>query len=93
MHANGSSGPTSDAQLAEALQRETSAQEDQSRDWDTDAQANGDADHEHFASDPQSGANMSGTKRKRNFSNRTKTGCLTCRRRKKKCDEGHPICK
>lgn len=31
-------------------------------------------------------------KRKRNFSNRTKTGCLTCRKRKKKCDEGKPEC-
>jgi hypothetical protein len=32
-------------------------------------------------------------KRKRNFSNRTKTGCMTCRRRKKKCDEARPECK
>ena len=24
---------------------------------------------------------------------RSKTGCLTCRRRKKKCDEGKPSCK
>ena len=32
-------------------------------------------------------------KRKRNFSNRTKTGCMTCRRRKKKCDETMPECK
>ncbi|RDW60942.1 hypothetical protein BP6252_12325 [Coleophoma cylindrospora] len=31
-------------------------------------------------------------KRKRNFSNRTKTGCMTCRRRKKKCDENKPEC-
>jgi hypothetical protein len=31
-------------------------------------------------------------KRKRNFSNRTKTGCMTCRRRKKKCDETRPEC-
>jgi hypothetical protein len=31
-------------------------------------------------------------KRKRNFSNRTKTGCMTCRRRKKKCDEARPEC-
>jgi Zn(2)-Cys(6) binuclear cluster domain-containing protein len=26
------------------------------------------------------------------FTNRTKTGCITCRRRKKKCDEGKPHC-
>jgi hypothetical protein len=31
-------------------------------------------------------------KRKRNFSNRTKTGCMTCRKRKKKCDELRPEC-
>ncbi|KAI5778302.1 hypothetical protein EDC01DRAFT_622896 [Geopyxis carbonaria] len=31
-------------------------------------------------------------RRKRVFSNRTKTGCITCRRRKKKCDEGKPEC-
>ena len=93
MQANGTIGPTSDAQLAEALQRETSVQEGQSQGWDAEAQANGEADQERFASDPQSGVTMSGPKRKRNFSNRTKTGCLTCRRRKKKCDEAHPICK
>ena len=33
-----------------------------------------------------------GAKRKRNFSNRTKTGCMTCRKRKKKCEEGHANC-
>ncbi|CBX92088.1 hypothetical protein IAQ61_000276 [Plenodomus lingam] len=31
-------------------------------------------------------------KRKRQFANRTKTGCGTCRRRKKKCDEMKPEC-
>lgn len=31
-------------------------------------------------------------KRKRVFANRTKTGCMTCRRRKKKCDEAKPEC-
>ena len=34
-----------------------------------------------------------GKRRKRVFSNRTKTGCMTCRKRKKKCDELHPECK
>jgi hypothetical protein len=38
-------------------------------------------------------AQMDPKKRKRNFSNRTKTGCLTCRKRKKKCDEQKPECK
>jgi len=32
-------------------------------------------------------------KRKRQFANRTKTGCGTCRKRKKKCDEAKPECK
>lgn len=42
---------------------------------------------------PQPGtAQPGGGKRKRIFSNRTKTGCITCRRRKKKCDEGKPEC-
>ncbi|KAK5171055.1 uncharacterized protein LTR77_004199 [Saxophila tyrrhenica] len=31
-------------------------------------------------------------KRKRLFTNRTKSGCHTCRSRKKKCDEKKPIC-
>jgi hypothetical protein len=31
--------------------------------------------------------------RKRNFANRTRTGCRTCRKRKKKCDERKPFCK
>lgn len=31
-------------------------------------------------------------RRKRQFANRTKTGCGTCRRRKKKCDEAKPEC-
>ncbi|KAJ6258191.1 hypothetical protein Dda_7110 [Drechslerella dactyloides] len=32
------------------------------------------------------------TKTRREFARRTKTGCITCRRRKKKCDEGKPKC-
>lgn len=39
------------------------------------------------------GVRNSDGKRKRVFSNRTKTGCVTCRRRKKKCDEEKPECK
>ncbi|TKA81557.1 hypothetical protein B0A55_02996 [Friedmanniomyces simplex] len=40
----------------------------------------------------QEGGEYDPKKRKRNFSNRTKTGCHTCRRRKKKCDEAKPHC-
>ena len=46
---------------------------------------------QNYNHDSMSGAN--GVRaRKRNFSNRTKTGCLTCRQRKKKCDEARPHC-
>ena len=38
------------------------------------------------------GVQVDPKKRKRQFANRTKTGCGTCRRRKKKCDEGKPEC-
>ncbi|KAI5359748.1 putative zn(2)-C6 fungal-type DNA-binding domain, trimeric LpxA-like superfamily [Septoria linicola] len=44
-----------------------------------------------YASEHSLGADDK-SKRKRNFSNRTKTGCHTCRTRKKKCDEGKPHC-
>lgn len=40
----------------------------------------------------QDNGEMDPKKRKRTFSNRTKTGCHTCRKRKKKCDEGKPHC-
>lgn len=39
-----------------------------------------------------SGSGPEPKKRVRVFSNRTKTGCITCRRRKKKCDEDKPEC-
>lgn len=42
---------------------------------------------------PKTGLPYDRTKRKRAFTNRTKTGCTTCRRRKKKCDEAKPQCK
>lgn len=40
---------------------------------------------------PEDAGEASG-KRKRVFSNRTKSGCHTCRYRKKKCDEAKPFC-
>ncbi len=54
--------------------------------------------------DPSPGANSQGyestthdacgivPKRKRKFCKRTKTGCITCRRKKKKCGEERPQC-
>jgi len=81
----------SEARLAEALQRENGS---------------GPVNRETFVSpetdDPnrqqypgeygQSRSQLAAAKRKRIFSNRTKTGCMTCRKRKKKCDEQHPEC-
>ncbi|KAF2759659.1 trimeric LpxA-like protein [Pseudovirgaria hyperparasitica] len=40
----------------------------------------------------RAGVQVDPKKRKRQFANRTKTGCQTCRRRKKKCDEAKPEC-
>ncbi|CZR60403.1 related to acetyltransferase (nodulation protein nodL) [Phialocephala subalpina] len=80
---------TSDEQLGEALQRASQNMDAQrgygSPDDDRSANPYGYGNREMSAqSDPK--------KRKRNFSNRTKTGCMTCRRRKKKCDESRPEC-
>ncbi|KAK4496718.1 hypothetical protein PRZ48_012701 [Zasmidium cellare] len=46
----------------------------------------------HFMSTLGNADDNDPKRRKRNFSNRTKTGCHTCRTRKKKCDEGKPRC-
>ncbi|KAK3943246.1 transcriptional regulatory protein moc3 [Diplogelasinospora grovesii] len=35
---------------------------------------------------------MSGGRHKKEIKRRTKTGCLTCRKRRIKCDEAHPTC-
>lgn len=81
-----SAGPISaqsDEQMAEHLRRATSQQdsdgEGYSGQYTPEQRRDG-----LLQSDPK--------KRKRNFSNRTKTGCLTCRKRKKKCDEAKPEC-
>ncbi|KAI9800075.1 MAG: hypothetical protein M1825_004257 [Sarcosagium campestre] len=36
---------------------------------------------------------MSGGRHKKEIKRRTKTGCLTCRKRRIKCDEAHPSCR
>ncbi|KAJ6089688.1 hypothetical protein N7467_004904 [Penicillium canescens] len=36
---------------------------------------------------------LSGTRHKKEVKRRTKTGCLTCRKRRIKCDEAHPVCR
>jgi hypothetical protein len=88
----------SDAQLAEALQRE-------SRNMDANQAQRAESLEEEGSHSPSqrpadygkeqtpTGSQVDHKRRKRIFSNRTKTGCLTCRRRKKKCDETKPECK
>lgn len=87
-----------DARMAEALQRENRNYESMTA---HDNFVSPEEDDEHHAQQfseygvrsSQSGHDMDRKRRKRVFSNRTKTGCMTCRRRKKKCDEQHPECK
>ncbi|GFF60133.1 nodulation protein L [Aspergillus udagawae] len=90
----------SDAQLAEVLQRESQDHDGQGlqqKSWSaTNRSTEGPAQtkeplHTFSQEQPQAAIQVA-PKRKRVFSNRTKTGCMTCRRRKKKCDEQHPAC-
>ncbi|KAL1953220.1 hypothetical protein VTO42DRAFT_3386 [Malbranchea cinnamomea] len=92
---------SSDAQLAEALQRDVQGPSTTTttKPWELanrpqseslDPQNPG---HSNEPSQPPPSTETQGRpKKKRAFSNRTKTGCMTCRRRKKKCDEQHPEC-
>ncbi|KAL4981318.1 hypothetical protein BDW68DRAFT_93991 [Aspergillus falconensis] len=89
----------SDAQLAEALQREAQGPGAVQKNWDGGSRPvvegsipSEQASTSSFPQDRSQHAAQVAPKRKRVFSNRTKTGCMTCRRRKKKCDEQHPAC-
>lgn len=90
---------SSDAQLAEALQRDVQGPDHGAKNWSTMPEGESiDSTRKltYSHTPPQErpiGPVQVGPKRKRVFSNRTKTGCMTCRRRKKKCDEQHPSCK
>lgn len=89
----------SDAQLAEVLQREAQGHDTAQKSWGpVNRPLEGGVQGEQPSSlptypqeRPQAAVQVA-PKRKRVFSNRTKTGCMTCRRRKKKCDEQHPAC-
>ncbi|KAL2362965.1 hypothetical protein RJZ56_004108 [Blastomyces dermatitidis] len=89
---------SSDAQLAEALQRDVQGPDHAAKNWPTVPEGESADSTRKFTyshTPPQErpiGPVQVGPKRKRVFSNRTKTGCMTCRRRKKKCDEQHPSC-
>ncbi|KAI9847143.1 MAG: Maltose acetyltransferase [Thelocarpon superellum] len=87
-----------DVRLAEALRRE-SLNVDTSPDSRPGGSPDEDDARSHLRSTdygtdraPSSGVQVDHRRRKRVFSNRTKTGCMTCRRRKKKCDEQKPEC-
>ncbi|KAJ5809120.1 acetyltransferase [Penicillium pulvis] len=86
----------SDAQLADALQREAHSQDPSHRNVNvsrsTPAPTVQSSSSPAYSSERPTTAVQVAPKRKRVFSNRTKTGCMTCRRRKKKCDEQHPAC-
>lgn len=89
----------SDAQLVEALQRDVHSHNTIQKNWGTvnrraDGSTMGDQlpSLSAYAQEPPQTTAQVAPKRKRVFSNRTKTGCMTCRRRKKKCDEQHPAC-
>ncbi|KAK3402020.1 hypothetical protein B0T20DRAFT_128563 [Sordaria brevicollis] len=91
-----SAGPVSgqsEEPMAEHMRRATSQAD--SGDYDNQSP---DGDENRYSDQYTPDQRRDGTvqsdpkKRKRNFSNRTKTGCLTCRRRKKKCDETKPQC-
>jgi hypothetical protein len=80
---------SADDQLREALQREN--QGDSQGHYSESSPAQDDRGVVTYQT-PYGQIQQESKKRKRNFSNRTKTGCLTCRKRKKKCDEARPEC-
>lgn len=84
-----------EAHLANALQRENRGYDSMGpRDQIQYGSPEDDDDpHGHYYGADRSSQDLDRKRRKRVFSNRTKTGCMTCRRRKKKCDEQHPECK
>lgn len=87
-----------DNNLEEALRRASQTMDSHQR-QEYDPDSPGDADRSanpysaHGYEKREMSAGSDPKKRKRNFSNRTKTGCMTCRKRKKKCDEKRPECK
>ncbi|KAI9686546.1 MAG: Maltose acetyltransferase [Bathelium mastoideum] len=87
--------PQSEAHLAEALQRENQGHPQQHIQFQPGMPlANGvqTAPPKSRTGPERPPVIQIDKKRKRVFSNRTKTGCLTCRSRKKKCDETKPAC-
>lgn len=90
-----------EAKMAEVLQEGMRGDDlsGQQRPWnaagrlDTETSDAENTQYGQYGNDGSGQATSQVGKRKRVFSNRTKTGCMTCRKRKKKCDEGHPSCR
>ncbi|KAI5201625.1 hypothetical protein E4T39_05148 [Aureobasidium subglaciale] len=51
------------------------------------------AQHVNNNNNSNSNHQLPGARHKKEIKRRTKTGCLTCRKRRIKCDEGHPACR
>ena len=83
---------TTDSQLSQTLLCETNAQDGQSRFWDGQQSTNDEDSQSLYSPDSPNTITVFRPKQKRNSSNRSKMGCVTCRERKRKCDEAHPIC-
>ncbi|SMQ55810.1 unnamed protein product [Zymoseptoria tritici ST99CH_3D7] len=91
--------PEISAALAESLQRSLEAADSSNRKEPSPERSASPEDSPPYdrqnsqTNEDVNSINLDGTKRrKRNFTHRTKTGCHTCRQRKKKCDETKPIC-
>ncbi|KAF7194665.1 putative acetyltransferase [Pseudocercospora fuligena] len=81
------------AALAQSVQQQFGSGHAASRsDSPPDEQDDRQQSQPYASEQAQDGDNDPKKGRKRNFSNRTKTGCHTCRARKKKCDETKPTC-
>jgi uncharacterized C2H2 Zn-finger protein len=97
-HPHGRHLAQSEAILREALQRDSQLYDTPHRSWGIPTRSEGGSgdgeQYSHYSQDgTPTGSGQGNSKKKRVPNNRTKTGCLTCRRRKKKCDEGQPQCK
>jgi hypothetical protein len=82
----------SDEQVGELLQRDMQSMDAQQRGYMSPGDESNPYGGGYGNERREMSAQSDPKKRKRNFSNRTKTGCMTCRRRKKKCDETRPEC-
>lgn len=81
-----------EASLKATLQQNQQAEEEQASPAPSSPGLDDQQMQDYSPDQNQAGSDGDPKKRKRNFSNRTKMGCHTCRSRKKKCDERKPSC-